>query len=239
VAHPLLALAQEPATPQALLASTLSTMNASSTQNITLSGRAEFIAGSTDQTGSFTGQCAVSGTSQLQLHLPAMSVTENRQITNGIPSGNWIDSQGMQHVEAGQNLFTPPSWFCPAIALSQSVQSTATTVQFVGNETKAGIAVAHFTILTPTAATLPQNALLTHLTQTDIFLNSQTLMPVALDFNIHPDKTAAIDIPVEIIYSNYSNTSGVWMPYTVQKYVNSVLALTLQVHSASAAPAAQ
>jgi hypothetical protein len=228
---------QQASTPQSILAAALAAMNASSVQSLSLSGNAEYIAGSTDETGSFTGQCAVNGASQFQLQTPAVSLTENRQIANGVPSGNWVDTDGQQHTMAGQNLFTPESWFCAPIALLRFVQSTVGNTQFVGNETKNGIAVAHFTIITPAASTTPESALTAHLTQSDLFLNSQTLVPVALDFNIHPDSDALIDIPVEILYSNYAVKNGALIPTTIQRYVNSTLALTLQVQSATITPA--
>jgi len=207
-------------------------------QGLTLNGTAELVAGSTDETGSFNASCAVSGSSQLQLQLSTATHTENRQITNGASAGNWVDSQGKQHAMAGHNLLTPESWFCPNIALARVLQNTSLTIQFVGNESKNGISVAHFTIAAPTADNTGPNLLIAHLTGTDLFLDLATLRPVALDFNVHPDNDALVDIPVEIRFSNYTSVGGVWFPFTVEKYVNSTLALNLQVGSVSAAAAA-
>jgi hypothetical protein len=207
-------------------------------QGLTLNGTAEFIAGSTDETGSFSASCSVAGSSQVQLQLSTASRTENRQISNGTHTGNWLDSQGQQHAMAGHNLLTPESWFCPNIALARILQNSSLTVQLVGNESKNGIAVAHFTIGAPAVDNTEPNQLVAHLSITDLFLDPTTLRPVALDFNVHPDNNALIDIPVEIQFSNYTSVNGVWIPFTVEKYVNSTLALKLQVGSASTATTA-
>lgn len=204
-------------------------------QGFTLNGTAELIAGSTDETGSFNASCAVSGSSQLQLLLPEASWTETRQVTGGTPAGSWVDSQGKQHAMAGQNLLTPESWFCPAVALSRILQSGNLAPQFVGNESKNGISVAHFTIAAPSIDNSQPNLLIAHLSTTDLFIDVTTLRLVALDFNIHPDNNALVDIPVEIQFSNYTSVNGMWIPFEVDKYVNSTLALRLQVGSASTA----
>jgi hypothetical protein len=228
-------LAQQTATPQSALASALAGLGAANIQGSSLSGNAELIAGTTDATGSFTASCAVNGSSQLQLQLSSASSTETRQITGGVPTGNWVDSQSVKHSMAIHNLYTPESWFCPHIALSRLLQNSSLAIQFVGNESKNGASVAHYSL----AATAPDTAMLdvlqAHLTQTDIYLDPATLRPVALDFNIHPDNNALIDIPVEIRFSNYTNMNGVWIPSTVERYVNSTLTLTLQVASATTA----
>jgi len=41
------------------------------------------------------------------------------------------------------------------------------------------------------------------LSQTDLYLDSTTLLPAAMTFNIHPDDNALLDIPIEIHFSEY------------------------------------
>jgi hypothetical protein len=104
------------------------------------------------------------------------------------------------------------------------------------SEVKNGSNALHFSVSTPNGggSSQPQQSqLMTHLSQIDIFLDPQTFMPVAFDFNIHPDNNANLDIPVEVQFSNYAQSGGVWVPNTVQEFINSSLALTLQVQSAS------
>jgi hypothetical protein len=131
------------------------------------------------------------------------------------------------------NLFSPASWFCPAPAIEQVLSAANLNIGFIGNEEKNGTTLAHFTVSSiPAAATAPYQ-LVTHLSQLDIFLDPQTSRPVVFDFTSHPDVDAGTDISIEIRFSNYTNVNGVWIPFTVQRYVNSSLALTLRVQTAT------
>jgi len=67
----------------------------------------------------------------------------------------------------------------------------------------------------------------------DLFLDSLTLLPAALAFNIHPDNDMGLDIRVEIRFSEYRAVSGVQVPFHIQKYLNNGLALDLQVQIAT------
>jgi hypothetical protein len=226
-------MGQQPTTPRSLLAGAQAVMGGKNVQALTLTGNAEFIAGSTDDTGSFTGNCKISGSSQLSLQLSNGSRTEIRQTTNGTSSGTWADHSGVQHAIVPHNLYAPSAWFCPVVELSQIVSAGNLNIQFVGNEVKDGATLAHFTVTSVPPGTGPEFALFTHLSQVDIFLDPQTFRPAAFDFNVHPDTNALIDIPVEIRFSDYKQVNGVWTPFTVERYVNSTLALKLQVESAS------
>jgi hypothetical protein len=208
-------------------------MGANGIQATTLSGNFEFVPGSANESGSFTAQCAVNGSSQLQFQGFSGPPTETRQTSNGIPSGNWIDNQGVTHPMAGHNVLTPASWFCPHIVLASFLQSQNLNIQLIGLETKNGGSVVHLSVAAIVPDNSPSSVLTAHLSQTDVYLDSATFRPVAVDFNIHPDNSATTDMPVEIQFSNYTNASGVWIPYQVVKVVNSVVALQLQVESAS------
>jgi len=226
-------MGQKPATPNYSFQSALAAMGGTNVQAYTLTGNAEFIAGSTDDTGSFSGECNISGSSQLSLQLSNGTRTETRETKDGIPGGTWTDSNGVRHAIASHNLFAPSAWFCPVVALSQIVSAGNLNIQFIGNEEKNGATLEHFTITSTPSGTGPQIALLTHLSQVDIFLDPQTLRPAVVDYNAHPDKDAGTDIPVELRFENYTEVNGVWIPFTIQRYLNSSLALTLQVQSAT------
>jgi hypothetical protein len=231
--------AQQVANPQAVLSGVVALLGATTVQSTTLSGNAEFIAGATDDTGSFTATCSLAGSSQLQLQLGSSSRTESRQTVNGVTGGAWTDNLGQQHSMATQNLFTTASWFCPHLALSSFLQNTGISIQFVGDETRNGVPVVHFTVSTPPVDSSAQSLFLSRLSTTEIYLDAVSQRPVAIAFNAHSDSDAKIDIPIEIRFSNYTNSNGVWIPYTIQRYVNSNLSLTMQVNSASPSSALQ
>ena len=215
-----------------LLAGSLKSLgnNASS---LSLSGTSVFVAGSTEDNGSFTAQCGLKGSSQINLMLGGLSRSETRQTSAGTPSGSWTDARGVSHAMAGHNLMTPASWFCPAVMLSDILSNPTLTVMYVGRESKNGKSVEHVIVTVPPVDSTSVQARMASLTQTDIFLDSSSLLPLALDFNVHPDNDAAVNIPVEIRFSNYVESAGVWQPATVEKYLNSVLTLKLQTSSAT------
>ena len=228
--------------PCGFLQAALASLGATGIQSTTLSGNSESITGAAAESGPFTAQCAVNGSSQLQFEGPSGARTEIRQTSNGIPSGSWVDSQSVTHAMAWHNVLTPATWFCPHIVLSSLLQSTNLNLQLVGQGTKNGEPVIHITVTAIVSGSALPSDLTAHLTQTELYLDSTTYRPVAFDFNIHPDDNAALDMPVEIQFSNYSNASGVWIPYSVEKLVNSAVSLNLQVESASTsatAPQAQ
>lgn len=225
--------------PGSVLVSEVVAMGGANLQGINLSGSAESIAGATDETGTFTASCATSGTSQLTLDLGSDTRTESRQTVNGVPAGSWTDSQGAQHAMAYHNLLSPASWFCPVIALAQIGSATNLNIQDAGQVTKNGANAEHFVVTSPLPGNSPPAALMTHVSQVDLYLDPQTARPLAFDFTAHPDNNSSIDIAIEIQFSNYTQVNGVWLPFTVQRYVNSSLALTLQIQSASTVPSQQ
>jgi hypothetical protein len=226
-------ISQQPATPISVLQGALAALGGTNIQGVTMSGSPDSIVGSTEDTGSFTGSCAAGGSSQVALQLSGGSRTETRQMANGIPSGTWTGSDGVQHKIVPHNLYSPASWFCPVIILQDIVSASYLNIQFIGDEEKNDATLAHFVITAIPPGTGPSIALLTHLSQVDLYLDPQTSRPIVVDFPVHPDKDARTDIAIEMRFSNYTQANGVWLPFTIQRYMNNSLALTLQIQSAT------
>jgi hypothetical protein len=224
---------QAATTPQQVFKSSVASLNSGNVSTLQLSGTVEAPAGSDNDSGSFTAQCSMAGTSQLQMQLSSGTRTENRLVTSGAASGNWVDEQGTKHTMALHNVQTPAAWFCPQIVLASILQSNTMAIQFIGNETKNGIAALHYSVAPPVLPSASRAASSLSIAQTEVYLNATTLQPVALDFNTHPDNNARVNIPVEIQFSNYVNLSGVLIPGNVAKYMNGALIFTLQVTSAT------
>ncbi|WP_157440002.1 hypothetical protein [Terracidiphilus gabretensis] len=227
--------AQQGTTPQQVFQSAIASLNSGNVGALQLSGTIEAPAGEDSDTGTFSGQCSISGTSQLQMQLSSGTRTENSLIAAGVASGSWVDEQGTAHAMAPQNVQTPAAWFCPQVVLSSILKSPGSmTIQFVGSETKNGIAALHYLVAPPSLSSASDgSSSISAIAQTDIYLNATTLQPVAFDFNAHPDNNALVNIPIEIQFSNYVNLGGVLVPGTVSKYMNGALVVTLQATSAT------
>ena len=124
----------------------LTVLGGANAQSVQFSGAAESVSGSTDDSGAFTASCTTGGSSQLSLQFQESSRIESRQITKGKPTGSWEDSSGNQHQMTPRSLYSPPSWFCPVVALSDVVSATNLTIGYVGDEEKNGANLAHFTV---------------------------------------------------------------------------------------------
>lgn len=195
----------------------------STTNDVTLTGTAQWIAGSTDETGTATYK-AVANANRLDLSLSGGTRSEIRNNTANIPAGSWIGADGVSHAISQHNLFTDPGWF-PLFALANINSSANTVLAYIGPETRDGVTVLHISAAQQTATS---DVLLQHLSQIDLYLDPSTFLPVAITYKTHPDNNALVDIPIEIRYSSYRTFNGAQIPMRVQQFVNSVLALDLQ-----------
>lgn len=222
---------QQSTTPRGVLASSLAAMGGTMTRSISLSGNAKYVAGSTDDQGSFNAQCVVDGSSQLELQIPSFTHIETRTTNNGAHSGTWTDGSGKVHALAGHNAMTPAAWFCPSILVSTVLSNSALDVEYKGNELRDGHPVNHLVVAERPLDSTPVQAWMSRLTRSDLYLDAVTHRLIAVDFDMHPDRDATINMPVEVLFKDYANSGGVWAPTTIEKYVDSTLQLTLHVDS--------
>jgi len=214
--------------------------------DVTLTGTANRIAGSDDETGTATLTAMAAGESELNLNLPSGQLSEIRNSVGTSPGapagytarvGAWSGPDGTIHMMASHNLLTDPTWFFPAFTLGNLASSQAYVLSYVGQGTLNGQAVLHisaaeqFPLLS--SGPLQGLTLMQHLSQMELYLNATTLLPVALDFNTHPDNNAGLDIPIQIQFSNYQSVNGVQVPLHLQKYLNNGLILDLQFSNAT------
>lgn len=200
--------------------------------DVTLTGTARRIAGSDDESGTVTLKALSSGATHLDFSLSSGPRSELRSADGANPTGSWSGPDGTAHPIALHNLMTDWGWF-PLFSLSSAIAQNS-VVTLIGNESRNGQSVVHlaasqqFSSLSTSGA-----ALMTHLTQIDIYLDATTLLPASITYNIHPDNNALIDIPVELRFSDYRQTNGAQIPFHIQKFINNTLAFDLQFQSAA------
>jgi hypothetical protein len=222
--------------PSTLLAQSAAALAGSVTiSDVTLSGNAQSMVGSDDESGTVALKAMAPGESRMDLSLSASSRSEIRSFdANGNVVGAWSGSDAVQHAISFHNLLTDSSWFFPALTVNRLVANTAAVGIYVGQETLNGQSVLHVSFSQPPAITTTSgSAIMQHLTQMDLYLNPTTYLPVALSFAVHPDNNELLDIPVQILFSNYQTVSGVQIPFHIQKFQNGCLSLDLQVQSAT------
>ena len=200
--------------------------------DVTLTGTAESIAGSDNETGTVTYK-GLNGSYRLDLVFRKGTRSEIVSPVNGIPRGSWVGLDGTLHPIALHNMKVDPGWF-PALTLGGILSSPISVVAYVGQETRDGIPVFHLSAYQQSpSAPGDVSSSMQRLTQVEIYLDSVTFLPVFYTYNSHPDNHALVDLPTEIHYLNYQKINGVQVPFHVQKYVNGSLALDIQLQGAS------
>ena len=230
------ATAQQVAVPDvqagALLQKSLSALtNGQSLADVTLTGTARRIAGSDDDTGAAVFKALVSGSGRTDLSLPSGQRSEVCDLSATTPAGTWSGPDGISHPIAFHNLLSEPTWFFPAFAIARRLSASGYIATYIGQESRNSVSVEHLSSSQPAASSPNTATLFQHLSQVEIYLDSSTLLPAILTFNVHPDNDAGLDIPTEIRYSDYRAVNGTQVPFHIQKYVNNTLLLDFQAQT--------
>jgi hypothetical protein len=199
------------------------------TTDVTLSGTVRYIAGSDDESGTFTVEGTANGSARLNFLLPSGTDSEVLNFAN-IPAGTWSGPDGISHPIAFHNLLAEQIWFCPNLVISHRLSAAAYMASYIGHETLDGQAVEHVSVseVAP-VPNPPEGVTFEHLTQIDFYLDSTTLLPAAITYNIHPDNNALLDVPVQSRFSDYRSVSGAKIPFHIQRFLNNTLTKDLEV----------
>lgn len=198
--------------------------------DVTLTGTATRTAGSDIETGTITLKALGATNSRMDLSTASGTRSEIRTNASGFPQGIWMGPDGTTHGMAGHNRLTDAVWFFPAFSILNEAGSANVLATYVGQETRNGSSVQHIRLTQPTSATGDPTGLLALLSTEDVYLDANSLLPVAILFNTHPDNNAGQNIPVEIDFSNYQPTGGAQVPLTIQELLNNspLLNITIQ-----------
>jgi hypothetical protein len=224
-------------TAASLLGSAIKTMTQGvPVSDATLTGTATRTYGSDVQTGSVTLQALGGTAGRISLELSDGSQSEIINQLQGAPAGQWAGPDGTVHAMATHDCWVPANWFFPPLALAEALNDPSVAVADVGQETSNGEAVEHlrFWRVVASHASTPQPiALITQLSAVDVYLDAANALPVALDFNIHPESNAGVDLQVEIRFSNYQQVSGLLLPMHLGKFVDGSEVLDLNLAGVS------
>lgn len=203
--------------------------------DITLNGNVQRIVSVDDESGTAVLTAMTAGESSVVLALPNGNLTETRSFdSNGNVIGWWSGPDAVQHTIPFHNLQTDSSWFFPAMTLTRLVNAQGLVATYVDQETLNGESVYHVTVSQPpSAASTTAPTFFQHLTQMDLYLDTTTLLPAALAYSTHADADASLNIPVQILFSNYQTVSGVKTPFQIQEFLNGSLLLNIQLQSAT------
>ena len=134
------------------------------------------------------------------------------------------------HPVSMHNTWTAAAWFAPALVVQSWVQDPSFCLAYAGQEDRDGAQVHHVRAW----RTVTADPRIASLSAMDLYLDPQTLLPVALAFNTHPDDDLGLDLPVQVTFANYQTFSGLVAPARIQQFLQGSLLLDLSVNATSA-----
>jgi hypothetical protein len=199
-------------------------------RDVTLTGSAHRIAGSDQETGTVVLKALATGEARADFSYPSGPRSEVYGNSDKGPVGGWSGPDGTLKPIPLYNALVDSAWFSPALLLSKAGGSPDTVASTVANETRNGLAVEHIAISKQFPRAPSQvSALMQRDSQTQVYVDLSSSLPVAVSFNMHPDNDDSRNIPIEIQFSDYRVVNGVQIPFHIQKYMNNSLILDLQI----------
>ena len=155
--------------------------------DVTLTGTANLTVGPNTDSGTVTLKALGAMDSRLDLSFTDGKRSEIRITTGGTAEGFWIGFDGKTHSVANHNLMTDAAWFFPALTVVSESTNPNVVVNYIGSDTKNGIAVQHIQFVTHvTSVSTNIDNFLSSLSATDVYLDNTSFLPVVVCFNTHP-----------------------------------------------------
>lgn len=199
--------------------------------DVTIKASAISVLGSDAETGTATLLAKGTGESRIDLVMSQWTRTDVRNVSNGLPVGEWIKNGGTPVTYAMHNSWIDASWFFPTLSSLAQLANPNFTIKYIGQEQHSGVSVQHVRMFQVAPADTINQFNAAHLSAMDFYFDSQSFLPVAIAFQTHPDNDMNVDIPVEVSFGNYQITSGILVPFHIQKMLNGTVMLDLTVTS--------
>jgi hypothetical protein len=183
-------------------------------------------AGSDTDTGSATLEGAAYDKSKVDLGLTSGSRLEVR---NGA-TGAWSAADAKNHAVAMHNTWTAAAWFAPALVIQSWLQDPSFSLVYAGLEDRDGSQVHHV----HASRNLNDDPRMASLSGMDLYLGPQSLLPVSLAYNTHPDDDLGVSLAVEVTFASYQAFSGMIAPSRIQSFLQNSLLLDISVTATSA-----
>jgi hypothetical protein len=206
-----------------------------SIRSVNLSANAEWFAGSQHESGTATLQASVDGSSSVQLNLGSASRTETQTKAGASRTCYWTDGAETSHNVVGPDCLIAIPWFAPSLFTQSPSQFPsalmATDDGAMSRDSQTFHQISYrLNLDKPNSSNVDR---LTSMSTVKVFYDPQTFLPASLEYFIHPDTNDLQSVDVRVIFSNYQSSSGVMLPFHIEKYVNRTLQLKLDVTSVS------
>jgi hypothetical protein len=195
-------------------------------QDIKLQAHVTRTAGSETDAGPAVLEAAAYNQSNLNYAFTSGPRTE---IRNG-SAGVWSGPDGQNHPIALHNTWVAAPWFAPALIVQSWIQDSSFSLSYIGPEDRNGEQVQHVRASHNVSA----NTQIAALSATDLYLDSRSLLPVALAFDTHPDNDLGLNLPIQVTYGDYQAFGGLQAPARIQSFLQNSLLWDVSVTATSA-----
>ncbi len=231
---PQFALAQQTAIavqrdPQAiaLLQQSVAAMTRSAPADSSATGTITIVEGSTTQSG--TIQILTLGTAQTSETLTLPSGTRTVVYSSGSAEET---SGGQSAIPPLETAITDQCPDFPLPLLLSALNNSDAAFRYVGAETLNGTPVQHVQYWNSFASKPPFQALASF-SLSDMWIDSNSGVPLKLAYVRHLGGGSLPAFPVEVSYSNYKNVGGVLYPFQISKALNGTPWLTIEIQNVS------
>jgi hypothetical protein len=203
--------------------------------DVNLTGTANWIVGSTTDSGSFTLTASRTGSSSMQLSLGEGSRSESTVGSGSAMQCQWSDKNGQSHNVDAANCWKPVVWFLPAFSLQPGLIPSILGVADLGNGTVGSSEGSLHHLQSQVVLNEKSRFLVTDVTRqstTDLGLDPTSYLPSVLAYSVMPDRGSITPVSIEIHYGDYRVVDGVQIPFSIQRYVNGSLQLDLSLTNA-------
>lgn len=199
---------------------------------LTLSGTVTRYAGTLADAGDITLTASDDGSGSLTLQTNSLGAyVESEEPASIGRACSWQDAAGKTHTMDYSSCAVPLLWFMPSMALQSGTTNTVVADQGVSE--LAGIQVRLLTV-----TNLPPNA---HGASSpapgsptiSIGLDPVKLVPVVMEYQVHPDSNPMATVKVDVSYGDWSTEQGVQVPHSIQRRLNGALDLDIRIQSAA------
>lgn len=214
------------ATSETVTLNSIAAFSAVPVSSVQITGAAQALAGSTNETGTFTFEIRDTGTQTFNLSVGTLSKTEQRNEVDSLPQCTWSAQDGITHGAAESNCWVSLNFVLPMFSVAHT--ASVTTKQRIDD----GLPQSEPTILFTRSISDSDSgsqAIQRKLSAAKLTFNTGTWLPSMLTYNLHPDSDDSTEVPVLVRYSAYEQVNGVSVPFHIAKYINQSKVLDLQV----------
>jgi hypothetical protein len=148
-------------------------------------------------------------------------------------AGVFIAPSGTRRNASFYNLATAGGLTFPALRLVSILQSTATTVTYVGQVTRNGTTAYQVHCVLPANASTPPAPNLPAFGAFDLFIDATSLLVVSLQETAYAESNFQVSFLHEIDFSNYQTVGGVAVPFAIAESIGGQRTWSLSLSSLS------